>query len=258
MRTLRYLIAIALFKTLFLTLGLPYFYLLKWIRPDPYQEHLFLWFAQWNQLWLRIARAVAGLRVEYQLEGEVAPGEPVLCLSNHYGVIDAPLLITGALKLGIRRARGVSMQEARKWPIVGTILHEGRTAWMRRSRDPQDLSDLEQFAQELHRDGDSAVIFVEGRVFEGKPDEGFKHLRKPRHRGLQAMLGGCPRHPLVVTTLIWHDYDPKKSRWLATIPPGDHCTVSARVVRGVDDMIVEYWLRDEWKAMDERIATARS
>ena len=257
MRTLRYLVAILIWGFLFLTGGLPYFYMLRWTRPEPYQEHLFLWFAQWNQLWLRIASAVAGLRVEYELRGEIPPGTPVICVSNHYGVIDAPLLITGALRLGIRRARGVSMQEAREWPVVGTILEEGRTAWMRRSRDPKDLSDLERFSAELHRDGDSAVIFPEGRVFEGEADASYTNVLRPKHRGLATMVHGAPQHAIVVATIIWHDYEAKKSRWLATIPPGDHCTVLAEVVQGLTAEQVPEWLFEQWHLMDQRIADHR-
>ncbi|MEY4723722.1 MAG: hypothetical protein RLZZ324_1235 [Candidatus Parcubacteria bacterium] len=120
-----------------------------------------------------------------------------------------------------------------------------------------DVEDLEAFARGLHAERGSVIMFPEGHTFDGIPSEGYRHVLKPKTRGLQAMLRNAPDHAVLFVTSVWHDYDSRKGQYLATIPPGTKVTVHARVVHRPDPERIGEWLPAAWAEMDRLIEEGR-
>ncbi|MCX6714361.1 MAG: 1-acyl-sn-glycerol-3-phosphate acyltransferase [Candidatus Uhrbacteria bacterium] len=261
---------VMLFVPLFIFIGLPQLGLLTRNAKrgnesaDEMHVRMCRWFFRWCQVYNRCLWLTAGLRWEFVIsdeDRELARQIPMLVTGNHYGLIDATLLGEGGMRVGVERVRGVAMQETSSWPVIGTVLKLGKTAFMRRkhvsSGPNQDVEDLLAFGKSLHEDQSWAVIFVEGRTFEGVPDEGYRNVRKPKTRGLEAMLSGAPKHPLMVVSYVWHDYDPRKMLWTGAVPPGSKVTMHIKVIREPDVATVREWLPLEWHRIDDQIQSER-
>ena len=261
---------LVIFALTFVFIGLPQLWLQTHIAkfgnvsPDEMHVRMCRWFFRWCQVYNRCLWLTAGLRWEFVIsdeDRELAKCTPMLVTGNHYGMIDATLMGEGGMRLGVEKVRGVAMQETSNWPVIGTVLKLGKTAFMRRkhvsSGPNQDVEDLLAFGKSLHEDRSWAVIFVEGRTFEGVPDEGYRNVRKPKTRGVEAMLSGMSKHPLMVVTYVWHDYDPRKMLWTGAVPPGSKVTMHVKVIREPDVATVREWLPVEWHRVDELIESER-
>lgn len=266
----RCIIGLVMFALTFIFVGMPQLWLLARVAKrdsvsaDETHVRMCRWFFRWCQVYNRCLWLTAGLRWKFVISDEdleLAKLTPMLATGNHYGLIDATLMGEGGMHLGVERVRGVAMQETSNWPIIGTVLKLGKTAFMRRkhitSGPNQDVEDLVAFGKSLHEDHAWAVIFVEGRTFEGVPDEGYRNVRKPKTRGIEAMLSGVPNHPLMIVTYVWHDYDPRKMLWTGAVPPGSNVTIHVKVIRKPDVANVREWLPTEWHRVDNLIEAER-
>lgn len=267
---IRCILGLILFVLAFVFVGLPQLWLhthtarFRNVSADEMHVHICHWFFRWCQIYNRCLWLTAGLRWEFVISDEdyeLTTRTPMIVTGNHYGLIDATLMGEGGMRAGIQRVRGVAKQEISTWPVIGNILKLGKTAFMRRkhvsSGANQDVEDLIAFSASLGADHSWAVIFVEGTTFEGVPDEGYRHVRKPKTRGIEAMLSGVPKYPLMVITYVWHDYDPRKMLWTGVVPPGSKVTMHIKVIREPDITKVREWLPIEWHRADELIEMKR-
>ncbi len=264
-------VGLVMFALAFILIGVPQLWLHVLaakrgkVSADEMHVRMCRWFLRWCQAYNRCLWLTAGLRWKFVISDEdraLAKRIPMLATANHYGIIDATLMAEGAMRLGVQKVRGVAKQEVSGWPVIGTILKLGKTAFMRRKHVSsglnQDVEDLVAFGASLHEDRSWAVIFVEGTTFEGVPDDGYRHVRKPKTRGIEAILSGVPEHPLIVVTYVWHDYDPRKMLWTAAVPPGSNVTMHVNVIREPDAAKVREWLPAEWHRVDALIEAERN
>ncbi len=113
----------------------------------------------------RMLLALLGVRL--RVEGQAAPGRPLLLVSNHVSWLDIPLLsATGPLSF-------VAKREVGTWPVVSTLARLQRTIFVDRERRSATGDTRREIADRLAA-GDVMVLFAEGTSNDGNRVLPFK------------------------------------------------------------------------------------
>ena len=108
--------------------------------------------------WHRFALFLMGVRVS--VRGALAPGRPLLLLSNHMSWLDIPVLASRT------PLSFIAKKEVAGWPVVGWLAKLQRTVFVDRQRRQRTGDVADQVAGRLAR-GDIIVLFAEGTSSDG-------------------------------------------------------------------------------------------
>jgi len=108
--------------------------------------------------WHRFALFLMGVRVS--VRGTLAPGRPLLLLSNHMSWLDIPVLAS-RVPLSF-----IAKKEVASWPVIGWLAKLQRSVFVDRQRRHRTAQVADQVAGRLAR-GDIIVLFAEGTSSDG-------------------------------------------------------------------------------------------
>lgn len=114
--------------------------------------------ARLTMLWARVCCRIVGIRVVRSGEYEGAPLGMIV--SNHVSWID--ILVIGSL----RPCVFVSMQEVRRWPVLGQLAMLVDTVFIERGSRRSSFGTLEK-VKKAAASGASVVVFPEGKPSDG-------------------------------------------------------------------------------------------
>lgn len=98
--------------------------------------------------------------VRLAVEGQVAPGKPVLLVANHTSWLDIPVLSA------VAPLSFVAKREVGTWPFVASLARLQRTVFVDRDRKSAVGRSASDIAARL-ADGDTIVLFAEGTSSDG-------------------------------------------------------------------------------------------
>jgi 1-acyl-sn-glycerol-3-phosphate acyltransferase len=126
--------------------------------------------------WHRIALFLMGVRVT--VRGTLAPGRPLLLLSNHMSWLDIPVLASQA------PLSFIAKKEVASWPVIGWLAKLQRSVFVDRERRHRTGHVADEVAGRLAR-GDIIVLFAEGTSSDGNSVLPFRSaLIGAAHRAL--------------------------------------------------------------------------
>lgn len=126
--------------------------------------------------WHRFALFLIGVKVT--VRGTLAPGRPLLLLSNHMSWLDIPVLASQA------PLSFIAKQEVAGWPVIGWLAKLQRSVFVDRQRRHRTGHVADQVAGRLAR-GDIIVLFAEGTSSDGNTVLPFRSaLIGAAHRAL--------------------------------------------------------------------------
>lgn len=108
--------------------------------------------------WHRFVLFLMGVRV--MVRGALAPGRPLLLLSNHMSWLDIPVLASRA------PLSFIAKKEVASWPVFGWLAKLQRSVFVDRDRRHRIGHVADQVAGRLAR-GDIIVLFAEGTSSDG-------------------------------------------------------------------------------------------
>lgn len=100
------------------------------------------------------------LGVRLHIDGAVAPGKPVLLVSNHTSWLDIPVLSA------VAPVSFVAKREVGTWPFVSSLARLQRTVFVDRDRKSAAGQSANEIAERLGQ-GDTVVLFAEGTSSDG-------------------------------------------------------------------------------------------
>ena len=112
----------------------------------------------------RVCRLL-GIRV--RVEGELAPGQPVLLIANHTSWLDIPVISAAA------PVSFVAKKEVAAWPFVSWLARLQRTVFVDRTRRTSVGNTAGEMIERLAT-GDTLVLFAEGTSSDGNRVLPFK------------------------------------------------------------------------------------
>lgn len=110
---------------------------------------------EWSRQMLRI------MGVERVVHGEPPASGPLLVVSNHMSWLDILVLNAG------RPARFVSKSDARRWPLLGSLITGAGTLYIERGNRRDAMRMVHHMAERL-RERDILAIFPEGTTGDGR------------------------------------------------------------------------------------------
>ncbi len=105
--------------------------------------------------------------VRLTVEGEVAPGRPVLLVSNHTSWLDIPVLSA------VAPLSFVAKKDVARWPFVSSLARLQRTVFVDRERRSAVGETASEITTRLAA-GDTVVLFAEGTSSDGNRVLPFK------------------------------------------------------------------------------------
>lgn len=123
--------------------------------------------------------------VRLTIEGEVAPGRPVLLVSNHTSWLDIPVLSA------VAPVSFVAKKEVGRWPFVSSLARLQRTVFVDRESRVSAAGTANEMLDRLSK-GDALVLFAEGTSSDGNRVLPFKTSLFAAAKPSSRISGGTP------------------------------------------------------------------
>lgn len=222
-------------------------------RRDRIDRWCFLWaVAEW-----RLFSFLMGISTRLRLPEHVSDPQPAIVIANHRSSIDVLLLPIVLHGMGYRKITAVVKKEVSRFPIIGTITRELGSAYVVRSRDPEDLVRIRECAERARENGACVMIFPEGTVLECGTHRGDYHeVLIPKTAGLRVIRETLPRWPVLSVTIDWGGAKGASSIYSAWTLIGRRITIEGRFVENALYLPLEDWLTQEWDRKERLLANA--
>ncbi len=122
-----------------------------------------------SQGWARLFLRLVGCPLQVEGLDHLKGNSPCVLVANHASYLD-PVVILAALPGTVRM---VAKQEAKSWPIIGTILRKAGHITVDRRNTSQSIGDTDRIQNAL-REGSSVLFFPEGTFTRAKGVRPFK------------------------------------------------------------------------------------
>lgn len=220
--------------------------------PAVYRTDLAKLQSYWGNYFFEMTCRVMHIKVVYDNELQDIPKQ-ALVISNHRSSFDI-LIVFGVLRqLGLVNARWVIKDVLRHAPVIGRLCVESGCAFIKRYGDPVDQEIIRFRAGQGREEGASMIIFPEGTRFNGKPDQGYKNMLRPRPKGFALMRLEYAALPVLSITHYW-EKDPKARTLLgmsSIYGSTLHIKLTTTPAQEITDSSA--WLLEQWRVMDSLI-----